>query len=202
MKAIALTSLLSLACLGCAASHRAQTDTPVEIVLKDGTADEEAGREQLERLLRTYDLDPWIHTRRVVIEAYAIPRSHPVLTLNTRLLDDDVSQLATFVHEQSHRFVSARDAAAAAAIAELRQRYPTVPVGRPDGARSEESTYLHLIVCWLELDAMAELLGEESARALLTRAPRYRWVYERVLADTEEIGALLAEHDLLIRSGG
>ena len=202
MRATTLAALLVLAFFGCIASNQARTDTTVEIVMNGGTAEEAAGKEQLERLLRTYDLDPWIHTRRVVIESYAIPHSHPVLTLNTNSLDDDESQLSTFVHEQSHWFVSGRDRAEAEVVAGLRQRYPTVPVGRPDGARDEHSTYVHLIVCWLELNAMSELIGEEPARSLLAQKPYYRWVYERVLSDTEEIGELLTEHDLLIRSGG
>ena len=199
MRLFALFALSGLIGFCHAVPARAQTDADVEVVLKNGARLEERGRQQLQRLLREYDLDPWIYTRSVIIESDVVPHSHPVLTLNTKYLDDDAWQLSTFLHEQVHWFIGARDEAEEAVIAELRQRYPNVPVGFPEGARTEGSTYLHLIVNWLELDAMTELIGEEQARALMARKPYYRWAFGRVLEDTEEIGALLAKHDLLIQ---
>ena len=38
-----------------------------------------------------------------------------------------------------------------------------------EGARDEFSTYLHLIVCYLEFSAMKELLGEPKAREIMAR---------------------------------
>jgi hypothetical protein len=68
-----------------------------------------------------------------------------------------------------------------------------------------------LIVGWTELDALTELLGEERARQILrakiknvvekpyVAAERsYIWYTNRVLEDTQEIGAILAKHDLVI----
>lgn len=65
-----------------------------------------ATKVQLERLLDSYDLSPWLYTRSVAIDADAIPHSHPVLTLHTRHLDDDRLLLSTFVHEQLHWFLT------------------------------------------------------------------------------------------------
>ncbi|MEE8291959.1 MAG: hypothetical protein V3R80_10785, partial [Candidatus Tectomicrobia bacterium] len=96
---------------------------------------------------------------------------HPVLTLNTRYLNDDTAQLATFVHEQIHWFLRnhLERAKTIAALTELRALYPTVPTQLPTGARGERSTYLHLIVCALELQALTELLDEQRARQQLER---------------------------------
>ena len=108
--------------------------------------------------------------------AYVIPHSHPVLTLNTRYLDDQhTAQLATFVHEQIHWFLADHmDCAKTdAALTELRVLYPTVPTELPTGARGERSTYLHLIVCTLELQALTELLGAERTAAVGALDPLY-----------------------------
>src|SRR5690242_10916965 len=78
----------------------------IDIRLHTGTPLEERGRDQLRRLLRTYDLHKWLFTRDILIQSGVIPHSHPVLTLNTRYLVDDTAELATFVHEQLHWFLT------------------------------------------------------------------------------------------------
>ena len=80
----------------------------LDIALKHGTSNEAQTRDQLQRLLATYDLSPWIYTKSIVIDERAIPFSHPVLTLHTRHLTDDELLLSTFVHEQFHWFLAER----------------------------------------------------------------------------------------------
>jgi hypothetical protein len=166
-------------------------DTTVAISLVNGLPAEDSARTQLRRLLRSYDLRPWLFTRTIRIERGVIPHSHPVLTLNTRYLGRDEEQLGTFVHEQLHWFVEAESTAKAAAMRALEARYPEVPVGGEDGARSRESTYLHLIVCFLELDGMSQLVGEAAARRQLEAERHYRWIYARVLGETDALRALV-----------
>ncbi len=81
---------------------------------------------------------------------------------------------------------------------ELRALYPTVPTALPEGAMGERSTYLHLIVCHLELQALTALLGEQSARQQLQRWTHYTWVYRTVLTETERIGELLRRHGVVV----
>lgn len=45
---------------------------------------------------------------------------------------------------------------------------------------------------------MTELVGNETARRPAAEENHYTWVNERILEDTNEIGAVLAMHDLLI----
>jgi len=180
----------------------AQTSTNVEVRMKNGTESEAAVREQVQRLLQTHDLDPWIFTQTVQIEDGVIPHSHPVLTLGTGRdrLNDDAKQLGTFIHEQVH-WMEGSDAyedRVAAVIEDLKAAYPNPPGHEEIGTRSEHSTYLHLFVCWMELDGIAELFGEEKGRSIFAEKHYYEWVYERVLEDTDAIGRLIAENDLLI----
>src|SRR5919109_2155214 len=67
-----------------ALSETAFGQATVEIALKHGTPAEVRTREQLQRLLTTYDLSPWIYTKSIVIDERAIPFSHPVRTLRTK----------------------------------------------------------------------------------------------------------------------
>ena len=179
-------------------SANAEAKDVVEIELAVGSDREKAAERQLRQLLDAYDLDHLIETRRVRIEGGAVPHSHPVLTLNTRHLDDDDRQLATFVHEQLHWRLSATIDAADAAIADLRTLYPDVPVGGGQGGRDAYSTYLHLIIGILEIDALADLLGRSRARALIGRFDIYRWVYGEVLDNETQIREVVEAHGLAL----
>ncbi|WP_376695515.1 hypothetical protein [Wenzhouxiangella sp. EGI_FJ10305] len=174
------------------------TEAAIEINLKNGTPEEAQAKKQIRRLLTKYGLDDWIFTREILIDATELPHSHPVLTLNTSDLNRDDWQLSDFLHEQAHWFIVTRDSAEEAAIEELRRMYPNPPPHREIGTRSEESTYLHLIVNWQELDGLAEFLGEERGRELLAKKDHYEWVYERILQETDRIGAVLARHGLVL----
>jgi hypothetical protein len=76
--------------------------------------------------------------------------------------------------------------------------YPDPPSHEEIGTRSEESTYLHLIIGWQVLDAMTELVSEEEGRQIHSTADHYEWVYQTVLRDTEAIGKVVAKHGLVI----
>jgi hypothetical protein len=158
-------------------------------------------RDQLRRLLSQHDLSKWIFTKKVLIDRDAgIPHSHPVLTLNTGRLKDDELLLSTFVHEQIHWFFVERHEQTEKAMLELRGIFPKAPAGPPDGARDEVSTYLHLLVCYLEYQVVRELLGELKGRQVIEfwATHHYRWVYRQVLDEGRKIGAVLRKHKLLI----
>ena len=158
------------------------------------------GREQLRHILATYDLSPWTFTRRIRIESYAVPHSHPVLTLNTRYLEDDFAQTATFLHEQMHWLLVQRESSTDSAMADVRRLYPDVPASPPQGAHDEESTYLHLLVCTLELDAVRAVFGDTVARRILGGWHHYTWVYQEVLERPEPLRAILRARGLELPS--
>lgn len=178
-----------------AQANRAQLD----ITLKDGDEREQQTRRQLERLLSTYDVSNWLFTRKIIIESDVIPHSHPVLTLSTRHLKDDELLLSTFVHEQFHWYLEENPKETDAAYKELRTIFPKVPVGYPDGGRSEESTYKHILVCYLEYQAVKALVGDLKARQVMEfwATDHYRWIYRTVLEREREIGSLMRKHKLL-----
>jgi hypothetical protein len=192
--------LLSIVVLACSTAGKADHTELLQIRLYSGTALEERAGDQLHRLLHQHDVRKWLFTRDVLIQSGVIPHSHPVLTLNTRYLDDDTAQLATFVHEQIHWLLSdhLERAKTDSAVTELRALYPTVPSDPPKGARGEWSTYLHLIVCTLELEALIELVGEPRARQQLEGWTHYTWVYRTVITDMERLGQVLRRHGIVV----
>jgi hypothetical protein len=152
----------------------------IEISLKNNSKSEAQTKERLQRLLQQYDLSKWIFTRKILIEDGVIPHSHPVLTLNTK--EDGDVLLATFVHEQIHWFLSANFDRTEKAKAELKATYLKVPVGSPNGARNKESTYLHLIVNYLEYQAMRELVGDVRAKEVFEGKGYYRKLRSAIAA--------------------
>ncbi len=169
--------------------------TPVEITTKNGTKWEKGVAQRVQGLLEKHDLSKWIFTNKVMVEDDVIPHSHPVLTLSTRKQNDD-GLLSTFIHEQLHWYVDARPEGAEKAIAEFRKKYKNVPVRNGRGARDEYSTYMHLMVCYLEYKSVAELIGEESARKTIQSNNHYTWIYETIIKDQKYIGKVVADYQL------
>ena len=196
-KSCAALLLLALCPVLIMGSARFAADS-IEIKLRNDTESERQTKTQLERLLNSYDLSKYTFTRQVVIDEHSIPHSHPVLTLHTRHLKSDDQLLSTYVHEQLHWYLAAHDNQTRAAEAELRKLYPKVPVGYPDGAQDEESTYLHLIDCYLEMQADRRLMGQQRAADVMKfwAGDHYRWVYKTVVQDETQIAEIVKREAL------
>jgi hypothetical protein len=175
----------------------------IVIELKNGSGVELETKAQLEKLLKSYDLSKFTFTRRVLIDEQATPHSHPILTLHARhssLHNSDDLLLSTYIHEQLHWYLVAHRSDTEAAEAELRKIYPKVPVGPPDGAEDEESTYLHLVDCYLEMLADRQLMGRERAANVMRfwSEHHYRWVYKAVVENESRIAAVIQREHLQI----
>ena len=172
----------------------------ITINLAHGTENEQQTKVELQKLLASYNLTKYTYTNTVIIDEKAIPHSHPVLTLHTRHLGSDDQLLSTYVHEQLHWYLEAHQEQTAAAEYDLRKLYPKVPVGYPDGADDEQSTYLHLIDCYLEMQADRELIGRQRALAVMNywAGDHYRWVYKTVMKDESTIASVVGKERLTI----
>lgn len=200
MRKLLFCSIMSL--LLCATAWSQNNLALIEISLKNSNdANEISTKNQLHRLLKQYNVSKWIFTKKILIHRdVQPPHSHPILTLNNSYMKDDELLISTFVHEQIHWFYEERDEQTKKAIAELKTIFPKVPVGFPDGARDEESSYLHLLVCYSEYQADKELLGELKARQVIEfwSNHHYRWIYKQVLSEERKIGAIIRKHKLTI----
>lgn len=73
-----------------AATLPAQDRLDLTIRLGHGSEAEGIMARQLDALLAKYDLEPWVLTRVVRIDERSIPHSHPVLTLHTRHIGEEL----------------------------------------------------------------------------------------------------------------
>jgi hypothetical protein len=171
----------------------------IEIALKSGTPREAQTKEQLQRLLKTYDLSKWIFTRSILIDEKAIPHSHPVLTLHTRHLKDDDLLLSTFVHEQMHWFLSQHEKETKEALKEVQALFAKeAPVGSLDKS-NDECAYIHILVNYLKYRADKELLGELKAKQVIEfwATDHYEWMYKTVLARGRDIDTIMFKYKLV-----
>jgi hypothetical protein len=167
----------------------------VEIQTSHGSPREQQEKLELEQLLKKYDVSKYTFTRTVVIEERAMNHAFPVLTLNVHFLGSDDELLSSFLHEQLHWYLAQHRAAMEDAVRQLKAMYPHAPVGLPEGADSEYSTYGHLVDCYLEIQADRALIGPERTDRVIKNKPWYTWIYKTVLHDEDRIAALVkAEH--------
>jgi hypothetical protein len=153
----------------------AGSDDGVRIDIDLGEAEREAERIRtwLVALRRRHDLARFEYTRHVRIVPAGPTHSHPILTLGTRFTETEDLLLSTYLHEQMHWYLwmlgGPDNDPVAPFFDELVRRYPQAPTWLPEGARSYEQTYVHIVVCWLEIEATAELIGRARATAWPTR---------------------------------
>jgi hypothetical protein len=180
----------------------AGSDDDVRVDIDLGEAEREADRIRtwLIALRRRHDLARFEYTRHVRIVPAGPTYSHPILTLGTRFTETEDLLLSTYLHEQMHWYLWLLGGPDHDPVApffdELVRRYPQAPIWLPEGARSYEQTYMHLVVCWLEVEAAAELIGRTRANRVADTTWGYRWIYRTVIADRDPLGALFAEHGL------
>ena len=175
------------------------TDTDLDVRLANGTADEVDAAVRLRSLVGRWDLTKWLYTTTVLIDgASGQTFSHPVLTLQpSDIPGDDHTGLSIFLHEQMH-WAAQTLRGTSAAIVEARQAFPSPPAHDAGGARDPESTWLHFVVCALHLGALAEVLGEETARAVVGGHGFYRWIHATILEGEQWSSDYLRRHDLVL----
>jgi hypothetical protein len=176
------------------------SDLRIGIDLSHAERNAIAVREMLIALSTKYALGPYEYCKEVSIAPGVLPYSHPVIRLNTALFTE-TALLATYIHEQMHWYVtwySHKHTDQWRAVWEaLEQRYPDPPIGRGEGADTLSSTHLHLIVNWLEIEALGSLIGAQAAKEHVANLHYYRWIYASVLRDWQALRELYASHHLV-----
>lgn len=155
-------------------------------------------RQNLEQLIQVYDLNPVIFTREIQIESRVIPHSHPILTLNSRYAEQPNKILSSFVHEQLHWWGMKRKVAMDKAILDLKKLFPVLP--KTGLAKDENSTYLHLVICFLEYEAMIHYLNRKEANKILKdfiqKDKVYPWIYTQVYLKYKNIDGIVKKYRL------
>jgi hypothetical protein len=172
---------------------------PVDVQTKNGNVRELQAQAELKGILQKYDLSRYTFTRQVVFEQGAMNHAFPVLTMNVHFVGSDDEMLSTFVHEQLHWWLRDHPNEMRQAVRKLRELYPRVPVGLPQAAETEYSTYGHLVDCYLEIQADRQLLGESRTVDVIKHKPSYTWIYQTILQDESKIAAIVSAEHLNIK---
>jgi hypothetical protein len=168
----------------------------ITIFSKNGN--EEKARKLLLSLHKNYDLKPWLFTKKVKIKTKETPQNkNGVLILNTRLVDRPDAFLSTYIHEQLHAYVEPKEKKV---VEEMKNLYPTIP--KKGVARTEYSTYLHISVCWLEVNSMKTLVGKDIATHVAQMNDIYPWIYEQVLKNGPAIEEKIKKLNLIYPPSG
>jgi hypothetical protein len=101
---------------------------PVAIHLAHNSWREMETSLRLRQIPSKYDLQKYTFMREVIIEEGTMNHGFPVLTLNLFFGDRADELLSTYLHEQLHWYLREHDTQRQAAIIELRQLNPHVPV--------------------------------------------------------------------------
>lgn len=175
-------------------------DEPLVIKSKGNLPEEIAIKERLENLLEKYDLEHYIFTKAINIEKGVIPHSHPILTLNADF-ETDTQLLATFLHEQMHWYTLTDNEGFQKVGEALLKKYPDIPSEAPEGAGSEQSTFLHLGVCYMEFYTLSKVIGKDKALEYLEfmTTQYYRWVYRTILEDLDYFESLFEQNGLHLK---
>ena len=198
-----MLSLLLLLLIADVAGGQHQQTPDLRIELGQDSEREKETAALLSSLAQSYNLGAWVFTHAVRIEEGAIPHSHPVLTLNTRHLEDREQLLALFLHEQIHWFLAApyNETAIENAITDLQQKFPALSSAEDGDSANKRSTYLHFLVNWLEFEALSEILGVDTAISVLKGKDVYESIYKTVREHHSDIRRVVDRHNLMIGNG-
>jgi hypothetical protein len=173
----------------------------IDLDLDHARREAERVQGMLQALRRRHDLSRYEYTRLVRIAPGSDTFSHPILTLGNRFAENEDLLLSTYLHEQMHWYLwylgTPEKDPVAPFFDELVRRYPEAPTELPDGARNYESTYLHLVINWLEVAATAEFIGRHRAVAVADVQRTYRWIYRTVIRDWDALQELYERHGLV-----
>jgi hypothetical protein len=198
MKLSSLILILTLLIWGCASKVEDEHPSGLNITEVKPNKWTYLMKQNMLHLAQVYDLSPFLYTKKINVESKVIPHSHPVLTLNTRHAENPKKILAMWMHEELHWWMDKNPKATASAVKELKKIYPDAPKGM--GATAD-STFLHLLVCYLEMRTLALYVGEKESKVIIEDIMRkdkiYPWVYYQVLYKNFAIKKILKKHKLV-----
>lgn len=132
-------------------------------------------------------------TNEILIERGAIPHSHPVLTLNTRVTDESLI-LKTLIHELFHWHES-KHSKTTEAIEYLKTKYPDN--GECSKSKFPDSYWTHIIVCFNTRRYLEKLLSAEDIGWIYQQWQAYPTIEKLVQEKGREIEADLKKFGLV-----
>lgn len=198
MKNWSFILILSVMLWGCATREPEATPLGLEIIEITPNKWTAITKQNMLHLAQVYDLRPFLFTKKIHLQSQVIPHSHPVLTINTRNAENPKKILSVWLHEELHWWAAQNSKNIDLAIRDLKKIYPQAPATKSSGANS---TFLHLIICHLELKVLGFYLGNKEAREIITEIMKrdkiYPWIYYQILYKDHAIKRLVRKYKLI-----
>lgn len=185
--------------ISCANTKKVETALSLDIEEKHPDTTTAQTRMEILHLARKYDLSSFLYTKRIVIDPQIEETKwKPVITLNTKYKDHPQRLMAQLLHEELHWWMRDHKQNVQVAIPELKATFRGVP--KIKGSKDPDSTYRHLLICWMEFRALSKYFGEEEAAQVLkhfVQIKRFPWIYTRILNDHRKIEKIVRKYEFI-----
>jgi len=149
-------------------------------------------KEVLSRLLKEYRLPTY--TEEINVEFKARPHSHPILTMNTRILDWRCV-MKQFVHEQMHWFHHGHPKEEEGYIY-LHKKYPLIDKEEFKHNRPR-SFWTHIVVCWNTENFLRNIISQENLDYMNSECQSYVKTEKMIRDKFDEIRKDLEKFDMI-----
>lgn len=194
-----MKALLLLLIVSCANTKKVETALSLDIEERHPNTATAETRMEILHLARKYDVSSFLYTKKIIIDpTLDKTKWRPNIVLNTRYKDHPHRLMAQLLHEELHWWMRDHKQNVQVAIPELKSTFRGVP--KIKGSKDPDSTYRHLLICWMEFRALSKYFGEEEAALVLkhfVQEKRFPWIYGRVLNDHRKIEKIVRKYEFI-----
>jgi hypothetical protein len=173
-------------------------DSLLRFELIHSSAKEKKVASELQNILKGQRLEALYFSRTIIVdETQTLGRTiSRDVSLGTQYQDGDLL-LSEFIRRQFHVFLNLREPDVVDATAVIRRVLPPLPLGAPNGFKTQADNTFALLVGLLELRALKNSVGTASARDLLLKRNYMPEFYRVVFANEQALTKIAHEHNLI-----
>ncbi len=190
---------LLLLLMSCANTKKVETALSMDVEEVTPNAATAQTRLEILHLARKYDLSSFLYTKRILIDPkLEKTKWKPVIILNTKYKDHPQRLLAQLLHEELHWWMRDHKQNVQVAIPELKKTFRGAP--RIRDSKDPDSTYRHLIICWMEFRAVAKYMGEETSMEVIkhfVKEKRFPWIYSQLLKNHRAVEKIVRKYEFI-----
>ena len=152
-------------------------------------------RQNLYHLEQIYNLKTFSYQRNIIFDSrkkdHVYNSQDHAIVLNTAYSDNPQLLLSAWLHEEFHWWAQTNEKELLPALNELKKYYP----------KSSQTTRKHILITYLEFEALSFYLEEREAKSVLNQKirknPKFKWFYMEVLKRTRLLRKIMKDHNLL-----
>ncbi len=190
-------------CLGlgvsCSSYRNHKIPDKIEIIENHPDKKTALTKQNLKHLTQIYDLEPFLFVKKIQIGNKLLPLTFKMLAIDTQFSTHPNKLLSRFLHTELHIWIAKNKTKTMAAMRDLKKIYLKVP--NEILPNDKIDNYRHLIVCFLEYEALKFYIGEKEASLIISefmkRDKIFPWTYFQILHKNFAIKQTIKRHGLL-----